>query len=85
MPIRPAVSVFACLLVSLLLSWSTQAQARTYSYPDTRRPLFSLDIPNAWHVEIENDVLHAGPPDQSLYLGFWALRRWHDSVADAVE
>jgi hypothetical protein len=79
-------SPLALLFLALLLSpgW---AGAITYSYPNTRAPLFSLDLPEDWQVKTEQQVLHASPPDGSVYLGFWALDAGvsGDDVGDAVE
>jgi hypothetical protein len=67
------------LLVLLLPAW---AGATTYSYPNTRHPLFSMDIPDRWEVQVEGELLHTGPPDGSIYLGFWALDP--DTTGDQV-
>jgi hypothetical protein len=32
-----------------------------------------MDIPDRWEVQVEGELLHTGPPDGSIYLGFWAL------------
>ena len=76
---------FALSLVLLLFPlW---ASATTYSYPNTRYPLFSVDIPDHWSAEVEGELLHSGPPDGSVYLGFWALdsNLSGDDVGDAVD
>lgn len=51
------------------------AFAATYSSPNTDHPLFSVDIPDSWITQVGNDLLHTGPPDRSVYLGFWMVRR----------
>lgn len=73
------LTLLFCLLLPL------QGWADTYSYPNTRNPVFSVDIPSNWRVSVEEGLLHAGPPDESVYLGFWALDQWVDQVGDAVD
>ncbi len=60
-------------LLPALLLLPLWASAATYLYPNTQFPLFAVDIPDRWIVEVEGELLHAAPRDQSVYLGFWAL------------
>lgn len=48
------------------------SRAATYSYP-SQAPVFRLEIPDAWPVEAESNVLHTGPKDGSVYLGLWGV------------
>ena len=60
--------------------------AERYYYPDEDSALFSVDILNSWSVEVEDQILHAGPPDGTIYLGFWALDAGDmDAAGQAVE
>jgi hypothetical protein len=48
------------------------AQADTFSYP-ADDPQFSITFPDDWTVEPDEQLLHAGPKDGTIYLGVWAL------------
>jgi len=76
--------LLSILLIALLPAWTV---AGTYSYPDTRFPMFSVDLPDRWTVEVEDELLHAAPPDGSIYLGFWALDTYlsGDQVGETVD
>jgi hypothetical protein len=81
MQARRIVAVLAVLALLAVPSF-----AERFYYPSEDYALFSVDILNSWSVEAEEDVLHAGPPDGSLYLGFWALDADDvDAAADAVD
>lgn len=70
----------------LLLAVTGTAWASDYSYPNTWSPLFTVSIPDNWQVSVENELLHAGPTDGSVYLGFWALDAADtDRAGDAVD
>jgi hypothetical protein len=59
----------------MLVAWSVlsvSSPAETYSYPK-RAPIFTMDIPDTWQVETEDNILHASPKDGSVYLGLWGV------------
>lgn len=76
----------ALLSIALMFS-SPWGHATTYSYPNMEQPLFSIDIPDRWRVEVDEEVLHTTPPDESVYLGFVALdaNLSGDDVGNAVD
>lgn len=53
----------------LTLTWNAAFAERFY-YPGHGKTLFSVNIPRGWQTSIEGDILHAGPRDDSVYLGF---------------
>ncbi|MCK5738454.1 hypothetical protein KAH55_04700 [bacterium] len=64
------------LLMGLFLFTMT-ANADTYSYPGDD-PVFTISFPDNWTIETEDELLHATPPDESIYAGVWAI----DNVDD---
>lgn len=75
-------AAFALLTLLMMIDavWATE-----YFYPNRSRPLFSVTIPDTWKVEAENELLHATPPDESVYIGFWAVEKPDmDTIGDAV-
>ena len=66
------LAVFTGMLLSLMLMTSVSF-AGEYIYPDEKNPEFSITFPDDWKVETEEDVLHAGPKDDSIYMGIWAV------------
>jgi hypothetical protein len=81
MQTRRIVAVLAVLALLAVPSF-----AERFYYPSEDYALFSVDILNSWSVEVEDQVLHASPPDGSVYLGFWALDASDiDAASDAVE
>lgn len=66
----------AFLLMSLFLFTMT-AHADTYSYPGDD-PIFTISFPDDWTIETEDELLHAMPADESIYVGVWAI----DSIDD---
>jgi hypothetical protein len=57
-----AVAVSLCVLTGA-------ASADTFTYPD-KNPIVSITFPDTWKIEPEDEVLHSGPPDGSIYFGF---------------
>ena len=77
-----------CLLATVVAAaaLASPLPADTFSYPATGQKLFSIDIPNGWKVEVEGDVLHSTPPDESIYVGLWALPyETLDAAAEALD
>ena len=60
------------LTVVVLLLSTNFLLADEYSYPG-ENPVFSITFPDNWNVETDEELLHATPKDESLYLGLWAL------------
>ena len=74
----------ALMMVSvLMLLFTFSASAEVYYYPDGNNPLFSITFPNHWSVEPEEELLHASPPDETIYLGLWAVED-AETVEDAI-
>lgn len=75
------------LFLLLALGLPALGVAGTFSYPNTRSPLFSVTVPDSWKTQIENQILHAGPKDGTVYIGFVALDSGlsGDAVGDAVD
>lgn len=75
----------SALALWVLLLMSDMVWAGEYFYPNSSQPLFSVTIPDSWKVEPQEGLLHAAPPDESLYLGFWAMEKPDmDAVGNAV-
>ena len=72
------ILLFACCFTIGLL------YAEEYRYPSAEEPVFSITFPDNWIVDAEGNLLHAGPPDRSIYLGLWALEE-AESIKAAVE
>ena len=64
------------LLMSLFL-FAISVNAETYSYP-AADPVFTISFPDNWTIETDEELLHAMPADESVYVGIWAI----DSVED---
>lgn len=63
----------AALLVLTSVVAGAPAVAETYTYPGRHGDLFSVDLPAGWKVEIDGELLHSAPADESIYLGMWAV------------
>lgn len=64
---------FIWLSLSLIIFGTTFSQAGTkYVFP-AEDPIFSIVFPDNWKIEPDEEMLHAAPADESLYLGLWAL------------
>jgi len=74
------------LVVSLLMSYNLSA-AETYTYPDSDNPVVQISFPDSWEIEPDEEMLHAMPGDESIYLGFLSLEGSEDIEAalDAVD
>lgn len=66
----PRRALPALCVIFMVLTVSSHAKPR--SYPE-KAPAVTLDIPDAWQVSTEDDVLHASPKDGSVYLGLWSM------------
>ena len=83
-------TVFSLSLLVFLLLGSTAAVADgggdTIVYP-VENPVFSVTFPEGWKTEMEEDIVHAAPKDESIYLGIWALEDAEnlDAALDAVD
>lgn len=71
--------LIGCLAILLTLP----LMADTFTYPGDN-PIMSVTFPDAWVVELDEDVLHAGPADKSLYLGL-IMMEGIDNVEAAIE
>jgi hypothetical protein len=60
------------LTVIVLLLSTNLLLADEYTYPG-ENPVFSITFPDDWKVETDEELLHATPNDETLYLGLWAL------------
>ena len=63
--------LFVIILTTLFLTIPF-AQAKTVTYP-ANDPIFSINFPDDWNLEAEDDQLHATPEDESIYVGLWAM------------
>jgi len=64
--------LIALLTIIVLLLSTNFLLADEYSYPG-ENPVFSITFPDNWKVETDEELLHATPKDESLYVGLWAL------------
>ena len=73
-------------VVLLLFTVVPLAQAETFTYP-ADDPQFSITFPDDWTVEPDEQLLHAGPEDGTIYLGVWALAGAEnlDSALEALD
>ena len=61
------------LLTTLSLLLVVQAGfCDIYTYP-AEDPIFEIAFPDNWNIETEDEVLHATPKDESIYLMLWAV------------
>jgi hypothetical protein len=58
----------ACILLALVAM--PLIGQEEYVYPSDK-PLVSMTFPSNWKVSTEEQLLHAMPPDESVYLGLW--------------
>ena len=73
-------------LLVILIFVRPLAAGQKYYYPNAEYPLFSVTLPNSWLAEADENVLHASPADESIYLGFWAVDiESLDQVGDALD
>ena len=74
------------LMVVVLLLSTNFLFADEYSYPG-ENPVFSITFPDDWKVETDEELLHATPKDETLYLGLWALADVEniDAAMDAID
>jgi len=83
-------TVFLLSILAVLLLGSTIATAdgggNTIVYPE-KNPIFSVTFPNDWSTETDENLLHATPKDESVYLGIWALEEAGDldAALEAVD
>jgi len=64
---------FLWLILFLLIFTVNFSRAGTkYIFP-AEDPIFSIVFPDNWKIEPDEDILHATPADESIYLGIWAL------------
>jgi hypothetical protein len=83
-------AVFILFMLSVLLLGLATATAggdgNTIVYPE-KKPVFSVTFPDDWSTETEDDIVHATPADESIYLGIWALEdaKNLDAALDAVD
>lgn len=59
-----------CILL-IFSNWQNSI-ADTFTYPKNN-PVFAITFPNNWKVDLDDELLHASPKDESIYLGLWAL------------
>lgn len=61
------------LLAAFLLA-ALPAQAAKFSYPSEDKEWFTVDIPQTWKPEVDDDgTLEATAPEGDGYLAFWTL------------
>ena len=60
-------------IITILWLLASLCVAKVYIYPSSEAPIFSISFPDSWNVETKGEILHANPPDGSIYLGLWAL------------
>jgi len=75
-----SVAVLFMLLVSFTVAF---AEDEEFIYP-SKDPVFSITIPDGWKSELDENMLHAGPADDSIYLGLWVLQE-DDSLEAALD
>ena len=61
------------IILSLIFCTSLIFAAETYKYPAEGQAVMSIDFPDAWLVEEDEEMLHATSPDELVYLNLWAL------------
>ena len=71
--------LFSVLFLIVLLNNSI---AEKFIFPG-ENPVFSIVFPDDWEIELDAEMLHATPEDESIYLGLWALGA--ESVDDALD
>lgn len=59
---------FPCLLVAILLPFTTLASAQTKVFFPTTNPALSLTYPSTWKVQQEKKGIRAQPPSGMLWL-----------------
>jgi hypothetical protein len=65
----PFLALAICLLTAL------SADAKRFSYPSTAKEMFSVEIPDNWKPEVDDEeTLEATSPDEEAYLAFWVLK-----------
>ncbi|OQX87725.1 hypothetical protein B6D60_03295 [candidate division KSB1 bacterium 4484_87] len=74
------------LILLLLIFTVNFAHAGTkYIFP-AEDPVFSIVFPDDWKIEPDENILHATPADESIYLGVWALDAEDiDAALDALD
>ena len=78
-------------IMSILLLFTAagfgQFEGIVYVYPSQEDSVLSITLPAAWDVQLEEDVLHATPQDESIYLSLWAVGEATDltTALDALE
>jgi hypothetical protein len=72
------------ILLSLILCASLTFATETYKYPAEGQAIMSIDFPQAWLVEKDEEMLHATSPDELVYLNLWALQEV-TQVDDAID
>lgn len=70
------------LSVLFLISLVNTSFAEKFVYP-SENPIFSIVFPDDWQIELDEEMLHASPEDESIYLGLWALGV--ESIDDALD
>ena len=75
------VSIAAAIIGLFLNIHSVEAE--TFSYP-AESPVFSITFPDNWKIETEEDLLHAAPADESIYVGLWAMEGI-ENIENALE
>ncbi len=63
--------VFSILMITLMITGLFADD--TYVYPNQETPVFSISFPYDWKVEPEDNMLHAMPKDETVYVALWAL------------
>jgi hypothetical protein len=85
---RKRVFILSILAALALFSAAVIAggDGNTIVYPE-KNPIFSVTFPDDWKTETEEDIVHAYPADESIYLGIWALEdaKNLDAALDAVD
>lgn len=60
------------LFISVMVLANLYAD-ETYVYPNQENPILSISFPEEWKVEPEENILHATPKDETVYIALWAL------------
>ncbi len=64
-------TILALFMAALLMT--NLFAEETYVYPNQENPVLSISFPDEWKVEPEENILHATPKDESIYVALWAL------------
>jgi hypothetical protein len=72
------------IIIFFILCIGFAFAAETYKYPAEGQAMMSIDFPEEWLVQEDEEMLHATLPDELVYLNLWALDEI-TKVDDAID